>query len=123
MANPNIVNVSTINGETATATLTTSAASIVSNAASSGKIFKINTVLCSNIDGVNAVDVSIAINSAAAGAGTDKFFARTVVVPADSSLVIIDKNSSLYLLEDKSITALASADSDCDIVISYEEIS
>lgn len=123
MANPNIVNVSTINGQTVTAGLTTSSASIVSNAASSGKVYKVNTVICSNIDGTAAVDVSIAINSAAAGAGTDKFFAKTVVVPADSSLVIIDKNSAFYLLEDKSITALASAASDCDITISYEEIS
>ena len=123
MANPNIVNVSSILGQTATATLTTSAASIVSNAASSGTILKIGTIICCNIDGSSNVDVSIAINSAAAGAGSDKFIAKTIVVPADSSLVVIDKNSPFYLLEDKSITALASANSDCDITISYEIIS
>ena len=123
MANPNIVNVSTINGQTATATLTTSAASIVSNAASSGKVFKINTIICANIDGSNNADASVAINSAAAGAGSDKFLIKTVVVPADASLVVIDKNSAFYLLENQSITALASAASDLDITISYEEIS
>lgn len=123
MSNPNIVSVSTINGQTATATLTTSAASIVSNAASSGKIYKVSTIVASNIDGTNDADVTIAINSAAAGAGSDKYLAKAITVPNDSSLVVIDKNSSFYLLEDKSITALASAANDLDITISYEEIS
>lgn len=123
MANPNIVSVSTINGQTVTATLTTSSASIVSNAASSGKIYKVSTIVASNIDGTNDADVTIAINSAAAGAGSDKYLTKAITVPNDSSLVVIDKNSSFYLLEDKSITALASAANDLDITISYEEIS
>jgi len=124
MTAPNIVNVSTITAKTASAALGTSAASIVSNAASSNKVFKVNTILVSNIDGTNNADVSIFLNDGAAGAGsTNRAIVKTVVVPSDASLVVIDANSKLYLEENTSITALASAASDLEIIISYEEIS
>ena len=124
MTAPNIVNVSTITAKTASAALGTSAASIVSNAASSNKVLKVNTILVSNIDGTNNADVSIFLNDGAAGAGsTNRAIVKTVVVPADASLVVIDGNSKLYLEENTSITALASAASDLEIIISYEEIS
>ena len=55
MANPNIVNVATINGKTQTFALdTTLTTSLVANAGSSGKIFKINTIIVTNIDGTTA---------------------------------------------------------------------
>ena len=124
MTAPNIVNVSTITAKTASAALGTSAASIVSNAASSNKVFKVNTIICSNVDGSNNADVSIFLNDGAAGAGsTNRAIVKTVVVPADASLVVIDANSKLYLEENTSITALASAASDLEIIVSYEEIS
>ena len=124
MTAPNIVNVSTITAKTASAALGTSAASIVSNAASSNKVFKVNTIVVSNIDGSNNADVSIFLNDGAAGAGsTNRAIVKTVVVPADASLVVIDANSKLYLEENTSITALASAASDLEIIVSYEEIS
>lgn len=124
MTAPNIVNVSTITAKTASAALGTSAASIVSNAASSNKVFKVNTILVSNIDGTNNADVSIFLNDGAAGAGsTNRAIVKTVVVPADASLVVIDVNSKLYLEENTSITALASAAGDLEIIVSYEEIS
>ena len=124
MTAPNIVNVSTITAKTASAALGTSAARIVSNAASSNKVFKVNTIVVSNIDGSNNADVSIFLNDGAAGAGsTNRAIVKTVVVPADASLVVIDANSKLYLEENTSITALASAASDLEIIVSYEEIS
>ena len=124
MTAPNIVNVATITAKTASAALGTSAASIVSNAASSNKVLKVNTILVSNIDGTNNADVTIYLNDGAAGAGsTNRAIVKTVVVPADASLVVIDGNSKLYLEENTSITALASAASDLEIIISYEEIS
>ena len=124
MTAPNIVNVSTITAKTASAALGTSAASIVSNAASSNKVFKVNTILVSNIDGTNNADVSIFLNDGAAGAGsTNRAIVKTVVVPSDASLVVIDGNSKLYLEENTSVTALASAASDLEIIVSYEEIS
>ncbi len=124
MAAPNIVNVSTITGKSATVALTsTSATTLVSNAASSGKVFKINMIQVANVDGTNAADVTVDMHSAASGGGTAYSLVATVSVPADSSLVALDKGTSVYLEEDRSITATASAANDLEVIVSYEEIS
>ncbi len=124
MANPNIVNVTSIYGKSAVVDLTsTSATSVVSNAASSGKVFKINSLIVSNVDGTNAADITINYYSAAALGGTATQIVSTVSVPADSSLVVIDKNTSIYLEEDKSIGATAGSANDLKVIISYEDIS
>ena len=124
MAAPNIVNVSTIIGKSATIALsTTSQTTLVSNAASSGKVFKINMIQVANVDGTNAADVTIDVHSAAAGGGTAYSLVATASVPADASLIAVDKNTALYLEEDKSITATASAANDLEVIVSYEEIS
>jgi hypothetical protein len=124
MAAPNIVNVSTITGKTTYAALDTTLTTVLlANSASSGKVFKINSIMISNVDGTSAADVTIDINTAAAGSGTSYALANTISVPADATLSLIDKTNSFYLEEDKSILGGASADSDLEIVISYEEIS
>jgi hypothetical protein len=124
VANPNIVNVTSIYGKSAVVDLTsTSATSVVSNAASSGKVFKINSLIVSNVDGTNAADITINYYSAAALGGTATQIVSTVSVPADSSLVVIDKNTSFYLEEDKSIGATAGSANDLKVLISYEDIS
>jgi hypothetical protein len=124
MAAPNIVDVSTIIGKSATIALsTTSQTTLVSNAASSGKVFKINMIQVANVDGTNAADVTVDVHSAAAGGGTAYSLVSTASVPADASLIAVDKNTALYLEEDKSITATASAANDLEVIVSYEEIS
>lgn len=124
MANPNIVNVTSIYGNTTYAALTTTlTTSLLSNAASSGKIYKVNSIMVSNIDGTNAADLTVKINTKADGSGTSYALASTISVPADATLNLIDGNSSFYLLEDKSILGGASANGDLEIVISYEDIS
>ena len=124
MAAPNIVNVSTIIGKTSKVALTTtSATTLVSNAASSGKVFKINMIQVANVDGANACDVTVDVHSAASGGGTAYSLASTISVPADASLVVLDKNTALYLEENTSITATAGTASDLEVLVSYEEIS
>lgn len=124
MTAPNIVNVATITGKTATVALSsTNATAVVSNAASSNKVFKINNILVSNVDAVNAADITINIYSQDDIAGTAYAIASTISVPADSTLIVLDKNTALYLEEDKSIGAVASAVDDLVVVASYEEIS
>jgi hypothetical protein len=121
---PNIVNVSTITGKTAVVDLsTTNATAVVSNAASSGKVFKINSLYVSNVDGVNPANITIGIYSEDDIGGTATEIVKTVAIPADATVVVIDKNSSIYLEEDKSIGATASAANDLKVVCSYEEIS
>ena len=124
MANPNIVNVTTITGKTTYAALTTTLTTVLlANAASSGKVFKINSIMVANVDGSTAADVTVGINTLAAGSGTTYELANTISVPADATLSVIDKTNSFYLEEDKSILGGASANGDLEIVISYEEIN
>jgi len=124
MAAPNIVNVTTIIGKTTVTNLTTtSATAVVSNAASSGKVFKINSLIVSNVDGSSAADITISLYSEDDIGGTATQIVSTVTVPADASLVVISKDTSIYLEEDKSIGATASSASDLKVVCSYEEIS
>ena len=124
MANPNIVAVTAIRGENSSVSLTTTAAtSIVSNAASSGKVLKINTLIVANVDGINAADITINKYSAAALGGTAFPIASTVSVPADASLIVVDKTTAIYLKENESIGATAGTASDLVVTCSWEDIS
>lgn len=124
MANPNIVNVTTIVGNNSSVSLTTtSATSLVSNAASSNKVFKINMIMVANVDGTNAADITINKYSAAALGGTAFPIASTISVPADATLIILDKTTSIYLLENESIGATADTASDLVVTASWEEIN
>jgi hypothetical protein len=124
MAAPNIVNVATIIGKTSVVDLTTTdATSIISNSSASGKVFKVNTLIVSNVDGTSNADITINYYSAASLGGTATEICKTVVVPADASLVVLDKTSAIYLEEDKSLGAIAGAASDLKVICSYEEIS
>jgi hypothetical protein len=121
---PNIVNVTTITGKTNVVDLsTTNATLVVENPAASNKVFKINSLVVSNVDGTNAADITISLYSEDNIGGTATQIVSTVSVPADASLVVIDKNTSIYLEEDKSIGATAGSASDLKVVCSYEEIS
>jgi hypothetical protein len=124
MANPNIVNVSDIRGKTTYLTpADTNAAVLLANAASSGKVLKINSLVAANVDGTSAVAVTVAINTAAAGSGTGYPIASTVDVPADASLIVVDKTNGFYLEEDKSIVVTSGSADDITFMVSYEEIS
>ena len=123
MANPNIVGVTAIVGNSLTVAVGTSATQLASNATSSGKVFKINSILIANIDGASSADITVNIYSAAALGGTGLAIASTIAVPADASLIVIDKTTSFYLLENQSIGAIASATGDLVATISFEEIT
>ena len=124
MANPNIAAVSAIYGNTSTTSLTTTnATSIASNAASSGKVYKINSIVVANVDGTSAADITINIYSSAALGGSATAIASTISVPADSTLIVTDKTTSFYLLENKSIGAIASVANDLVVTASWEEIN
>ena len=119
MANPNIVAVTTINGNTTVQSVTTAATAIVTNDSSSGKVYKINCLIISNIDGVNASDITVDLyrNS------TAYKIVNTVSVLADTSFTAIDKTLSLYLLEGDSLRLTAGNNSRLQAVCSFEEIS
>ena len=122
MANPNIVSVSSIYGKTVYDTdVSTSATALVTNAASSGKVLKINSVIIANIDGTNAADITVTLRNTSATLLST--IANTVSVPADATLVVISKDTSIYLEESGAIYLQASASGDLSATCSYEEIS
>ena len=122
MAAPNIVNVATITGITTGRALTTSlTTALVMNPASSGKVFKINSITVANVDGSSAADTSIEFYDSSAAAATR--IASAVTVPAKTTLVVVDKNAAFYLEEGDLIRGGASANSDLECLITYEEIS
>ncbi len=122
MAAPNIVNVTSIFGKTAyDADVSSSASATLTNAASSNKLLKINTIIAANIDSSNDADISVFVSTASST--TPLFYlGRTVTVPADSSLVLISKDTSFYLEEDRQIRAFASVSGDISLMVSYDEI-
>ena len=125
--NPNIVNVTTILGNTSSTLISSTAdpfaTALVDNAASSGKVYKINSIVAANVDGSSACDITIKIFSEDALGGTGTAIASTISVPADATLIITDRTTTFYLLEDRSIGATASAANDIVVTISWEEIS
>ena len=120
MAAPNIVNVATITGKTTGAALgTTLTTSLLANSASSGKVFKVNTIIVTNVDGTNSANVTLDYYNGTTGYK----IANVIAVPGGSTVIVIDKSSSIYLEEGDSIRGGASAANDLEVVISYEEIS
>ena len=127
MANPNIVNVSAIYGKTSSFLISSTAnpfaTALINNPASSGKVYKINSIVVANVDGTSAADITINLFSQDDLGGTGTALASTVSVPADSTLIVTDKSTGFYLLEDKSIGATASAAHDLVVTCSWEELN
>ena len=123
MANPNIVAVATINGNVKAAAVGTVITEICSNAVSSGRIFKVNSLYVANIDGTSPADLTVNHYSQAALGGTAIAIASTVAVAADSTLVVVTKDSAIYLLENQSLGCLCATSGDLQFVCSWDEIT
>ena len=124
MANPNIINVTTLTGNTTYLTpANTTANTLLSNAASSGLVFKINQIVCANVNGSSAVNATVAINNLAAGAGTNFPIISTISVPASASVIAVDKTTAVYLMENSSIVVTSGTSSGITYTISYESIA
>ena len=125
MANPNIVSVSSIYGNTTLNAVTTAGVVVADNAgsATTNKLFKVNLLSISNVEGVNDANVSVQVlSNVNAGSGKTMHLVKTVTVPADSTLIVIDKNTSMYLMEDMQIKVLGSTAGDLEAICSYDVI-
>lgn len=130
MANPNIAAATSILGTTTYLTPSgTSAVVLIPNAASSGQVFKINQIVAANVTS-SAVNVTVSIytngavaQGSAPSSGTAFPIVSTVSVPANSSLVVADKTTAIYLMEGTSITVTSGTGSGITYSISYEVIS
>jgi len=123
MAAPNLNAPTTITGKTTYLTLAnTDETDLLVNAASSGKALRVTMVTLANIDGTNNVDATVKIYTAASG-GTGHALASTIVIPADATVVLLGRDSSVWLEEDRRLTVTASAGGDLAVVCSYEEVA
>lgn len=124
MANPNLLALTTVQGENAKLSLSgTGATVLVNNPASSGKLMMVVSVIAANDDGGTAVDVTLAHHTAAAGGGTAYKLAHTVSLPADQSIILVSKFSPVLLKEDESLVITAGAANDLDVTASWLELS
>ena len=120
MASPNLVNVTSIHGKVDGHALTTDA---IDNANSnvitcgSDQLYKINSIIVANVDGSSSVNIDVAVNLAS---DARYYLAKTVALPADSTLVVIGKDSPIYLEESDELEARADVASDAELVVSYE---
>lgn len=119
MSNPNIVQVATINGNTAVANVTTSATAIVTNNSSSGKVYKINGIVVTNIDGTNSATLTVDLYRSSVA----YVMTSNLQITSNTTFTPIDKTLSLYLLEGDSIRLTANANSRLQAVATWEEIS
>ena len=117
MAAPNLINVSSIFGKTNGVSLSTTTTTDIITCASD-KLVKVNSIIVANIDGSNSADVTVYFYDNSASHRTA--LADGVTVPAKSTLVVLGKDSPIYLEESDQIEAGASANGDLHLTISYE---
>ena len=131
MANPNIAALTTLTGNTTYLTPSaTTAVVLLANPASSNQVFRINQIVAANVDGTNAVDTTVSVytnggvaQGSAPSGGTAFPIASTISVPADASLIVVDKTTAIYLMEGTSITVTSGTASGITYSISYEIIA
>lgn len=131
MAAPNILALNTATGKTTYLTPSgTSAVVLLQNAASSNKVLKINQIVAANVNGTNAVNVTVSIytnggvaQGSAPSGGTAFPIASTISVPANASLIVADKTTGIYLEENSSIIVTSGTASGITYSISYEDLS
>ena len=131
MANPNLLAATTASGTTTYYTPGgTTAVVLLANAASSGQVYKINQIVCANVNGSSAVNATVAIytngavaQGSAPSGGTAYPIISTIAVPASASVIAVDKTTAVYLQEGTSITVTSGTASGITYTISYEVIS
>ena len=99
----------------------TSATSLLSNAASSGRVLKVLSIIAANVDGTNAADISVSRYSAAALGGTAFPVASTISVPADASLIVSDATTPIMLAANTSLGATAGTGNAITMTVTYQE--
>jgi hypothetical protein len=123
MANPNIVNVTSIYGNTSyLIPSTTGATTWTALTPASNTVNKIDNIVAANVTGSVAA-VTVAINSAAAGAGTNYRIVYQIPVPVNASIVVVDKSTAFYLGEAQSIVVTVGTANAIELTGSYEAIT
>jgi hypothetical protein len=124
MANPNLNTATAVYANNAQLSLTaTTATQLITNAASSGKVLLVDSIIVANVDGTNACEVTVTRFQSATNTGTAFPIASTITVPADASIVIVGKDNPINLTENESIYVTASAANDLVVDANWKELS
>jgi len=131
MAAPNLLALTTGTGKTTYYTPSgTSAVVLLANTSGSGKVYKVNYILATNVNGSAAVDTTVSIytnggvaQGSAPSGGTAYPIASTIAVPADAALIVVDKTTAIYLEEDRSISITSGTANGITYSVSYEELN
>ena len=124
MTAPNIINVTSIFGKTVTNAVTTSWSTLVDNPPNSNKVLKINTLYVANINGNASADISIALSiDTTITPLILRQLARTVTVPADTTVLVLGRDGPIYLEECMRLVVTGSIVNYLDVICSYEEIT
>ena len=119
MSTPNIVSVATINGHTVAGAIVTGGTVVID--VSAEYIYKINNIIIANIDGTNSATVTAEVSID--NGSTFFAIASTVAVPADATLMLVDKNTAFYLDETDLLRVVGSANGDLTYTVSGEKIT
>jgi hypothetical protein len=123
MANPNMINVSSILGATTyLVPTTTTATTWTALTPAAGTVNKIASMTAANVTGT-AASITVSINSATGGGGTAYRLAYQISVPANSTLSVIDKSTMIYVGEAQSIVVTSGTTNAIEMVAAYEAIS
>jgi len=123
MANPNIIGATTIYGNTTyLIPSNTSANTWTALTPSTGTVNKVQSIVASNVT-ANPANVTVSVNSAAAGGGTAYRIAYQISVPAYASLIVTDKTTAFYVGEGQSVVVTVGTGSALELVASYEAIT
>jgi hypothetical protein len=123
MANPNIVNVTSIYGNTSyLVPTTTTATTWTALTPASGTVNKIDNIVAANVTGT-AATITVSVNSATGGSGTNYRLAYQITVPANASLIVTDKTTAFYVGEAQSVVVTSGTTNAIEMVASYEAIT
>ena len=117
MSAPNISELTSVLGKTATQTCTTSNTNMVVNSSGSNSVYKVKTILACNY---NTVDVDLSVNFS--NNGGSYAFVSELNVPANSTIDIL-QSGKIYLEENDAIQIYASSTNSINVLVSYEIIS
>jgi hypothetical protein len=123
MANPNIVNVTSIYGNTSyLVPSTTTATTWTALTPAAGTVNKIGSIMATNVT-ATAANITVSINSAISGGGTAYRLTYQTPVPGNSSLIVVDKSTGIYVGEGQSIVVTSGTTNAIEMVGAYEAIT
>jgi len=123
MANPNIVNASSIYGLTSYLVPSgTTATTWTALTPSTNALNRVNCIIATNVT-ATAATITVSVNSATSGGGTAYRLAYQITVPGNAALVIVDKGNPVYIGESQSVVVTSGTSSAVELVASYENIA